>query len=233
MFIGHSHTGVIKTEIIILLVFVIAFDPDFRAFTGIADAVFHQVSEDGINQGVISVDGRMRWDFILHLHLRFRELPPQFLHDVGNHAVDVYFFSRHGFRSFFGFRNQSNVTNQIRQTDHLRVGTLQKIMLFLGRERPTGENRLNVSAYAANGGAKFVRDVIAHLLLEEFVFLASRHVCQRHLKTPVVVDQQLDHEVISAGSDCETKNGGLFHCGTLATGYFKKLHSGGKGTLMP
>lgn len=43
-------------------------------------------------------------------------------------------------------------------------------MLFLGRERPTGENRLNVSAYAANGGAKFVRDVIAHLLLEKFVF---------------------------------------------------------------
>ena len=30
MFIGHSHTGVIKTEIIILLVFVIALDPEKR-----------------------------------------------------------------------------------------------------------------------------------------------------------------------------------------------------------
>ena len=106
-------------------------------------------------------------------------------------------------------------------------------MLFLGRERPTGENRLNVSAYAANGGAKFVRDVIAHLLLEKFVFLASRHVCQRHLKAPIVVDQQLNHEVISAGSNCETKNGGLFHCGTLAAGNIKKLDSRGKGTLIP
>ena len=164
---------------------------DFRAASGIARTVFEQVAEDGVDERIVSVKRHLLGQFHHHPHFRLLEQFVQVLLHPADQLCYVHRFARHEFRRLLRFRDQRHVAYQVGQAHHLRQCLFEEIMLpFLSQSRAV-QDSFEIAPHAAHWCAQFVRDVVAHLLLQQAGLLSRRDVRQCEFKSPVAVHQQL------------------------------------------
>lgn len=117
--LGHAYACVVEKEVGVFAVVVVTFGHKTCVFAGIAQRVFGEVAEDGVEQGIVAhyhcafghgIDGR---------HPGVVEGLLQFFKNIGHHGRDVESLFGQRLGGLLGFGDKGHVAYEVGEAHHL------------------------------------------------------------------------------------------------------------------
>lgn len=121
MLLGYAAARVAEREIEKIFVLVVAFCTHLRTLPGVADAVFHKIAENSVDEGIVAREHRGRGNELLETHACLLHAAAQFVGNVFHHAAHVDCLERQSLGRFFRFRYQGHVAYEVGEPHRLRV----------------------------------------------------------------------------------------------------------------
>ena len=135
------------------------------SLAGIAYRILQQVAVNGIYETLIGLYAELLGNQILQLHRALLQIRSQLLRNQLADASEPQICCGETLRGILHLGNQGNVPYHVRQAYALPVGPVDKGALLFIRQPWVVLERFQIGPDARHRGAKFVGDVVCHLLL--------------------------------------------------------------------